>query len=104
MSLNLGNATMAACAALRTDASFAALRAGLADVAHQKIHAALDVPPEQRVEATSYARALRDVWLAIEAATLTVPQRQVALPKTRPGQPNPPGPPGAPSQPGAPGA
>lgn len=98
MSLNLGNSTMAACAALRTDASFAALRTGLADIAHQKIHAALDVPPDARVEATSYARALRDVWLAIEAATLTVPQRQVALPKNKPAQPSPP------SQPGAPGA
>lgn len=82
MSLNLGNDVSEAALALRADPHFAALRAGMAKVVNDKISQALDSPVEQRVEATAYARALRDVWVALEAGAQNVRANTVKLPRT----------------------
>lgn len=86
MSLNLGNEVMSAAQALRGDTNFAALRAAMVSVVHDKINGALESAPEHRVEATAYARALRDMWLALEAATQSVRVSTVKLPKPSVGQ------------------
>lgn len=83
MSLNLGTPTVQAAAALRPDPHFEQVRAGLAEVVQARVNAALDAPVEQRVEATAYARAIRDVWVALEAATLGVRPAAVATPRLK---------------------
>ena len=84
MSINLGNETMAAARALRFNEPFAALRLGLGQFAHKKMSTALDSAVDLRIEATAYARALRDVWVALESATLEIPQNGVERPQVPP--------------------
>lgn len=83
MGLNLGTACLAAARALRTDPNWAIIREQLGVAALDRMNAGLDSAPELRVEATAYARALRDLWLAFEAGTLEIHQRQVEKPRMR---------------------
>lgn len=83
MSINLGNEGLAAARALRMDANFAALRAAIGEFAWARMNASLEVPQELRVEATAYARAVRDLYVAIEAGTIDQPQRAVKVPRGR---------------------
>lgn len=80
MSLNLGDAATRAARTLCFNEGFTALRAGLGDLAQTKVNEAISSHPESRLEATAYARALRDVWVALEAAALGVRQQQVPQP------------------------
>jgi hypothetical protein len=68
MSVNLGNEALQGIGALRGDGNFTAFRNGLEEFAAARIHAALETAPDMRVEATAYARAIRDISIAIEAA------------------------------------
>ena len=81
MSINLGHEGLQAARALRMDPQFAVLRAAIGEFAWKKIEAALDAPPELRVEATAYARALRDLYVAIEAGATDQMQRNIKLPR-----------------------
>lgn len=84
MSINLGHEGLQAARALRMDPQFAVLRAAIGEFAWKKIEAALDAPPELRVETTAYARALRDLYVAIEAGATDQMQRNIKVP--RPGK------------------
>ena len=79
MSVNLGTEAMNAAARLRHDPDFIVVRKGLALFAGRSINMAIGAVPEMRVEATAYARALRDLWVALESAALQVPQTSMPL-------------------------
>lgn len=68
MSLNLGNDGINACMNLANNGDFIAFRDALLEQSRTLVNQALDVEPTRRDDAIGYARALRDVWLAIEAA------------------------------------
>lgn len=69
MSLNLGNEVMEAARALREYEPWAAIRDGLLEAARRSTNTALETAGERAGDAIGYARALRDVYLALEAAT-----------------------------------
>lgn len=81
--INLGTHGVEAARALRGDARWDTLRAALGQLALDKMHAALDSSVEHRVEATAYARALRDLWSAAESATLDINARLLQKPKLK---------------------
>jgi len=80
MSLNLQNDGIAAVKELRSHPAFAALRAVLAREANSKANAAIDAPHELQASACGYARALRDLYVALESAVQGVPQNKVTKP------------------------
>lgn len=80
MSLNLGTEGCQAARELRTVASWADLRTALHKLVVARMNTALDAPPELRVDQSAYARALRDVWMAFEAATNGEPIQRTAKP------------------------
>jgi len=69
LSLNLGNNACNACKNLSNSADFILFRDGLFERARDHMNQALDIEPSKRDDAIGYARALRDLWLAIEAAS-----------------------------------
>lgn len=82
MSLNLGNEGLNACANLGNQGDFVALRLALLEQVRTQMNQALDIEPTKRDDAIGYARALRDVWLALEAAATR--QKINAVPKPAP--------------------
>lgn len=68
MSLNLGNDAINACANLANAGDFVMFRDGLLERVRDLTNQALDTEPSKRDDAIGYARALRDLWMAIEAA------------------------------------
>lgn len=68
MSLNLGNDGVNACQNMANSGDFIAFRDALLEQSRVLMNQALDVEPARRDDAIGYARALRDVWVAIEAA------------------------------------
>lgn len=68
MSLNLGTEGVNACANLANAADFVLFRDALLERARDQMNQALDIEPAKRDDAIGYARALRDLWIAIEAA------------------------------------
>lgn len=80
MSLNIQNKGVEAARALQGSPDWAQLREAVRDLAREKTNASLDAPPELQASACGYARALRDLYIAFESATLTVPQNRVAKP------------------------
>lgn len=83
MSLNLGNDAMKACEALRANPDFQRLLAAIGPVVGARIELSLEVEPNVRVDATAYARGMRDVWVALQAATDQIQQRMVDKTKMR---------------------
>jgi hypothetical protein len=81
--LNLGNDGLATLRELRGNPHFARFQQLFADYVYARIQDAITTPVDQRIEATAYARALRDVWIAFESGVQDKPQRQVALPRKR---------------------
>lgn len=82
MSLNLGNEAIGACLNLANNGDFAMFRASLMEKVREQMNAALDCEAGKRDDAIGYARALRDLWLAIDAAATN--KRIQNLPKPSP--------------------
>lgn len=68
MSLNLGNEGVDACRRLRGNSDFEALHDKLAKLVNQTANAALECLDVTQADKAGYARALRDLWVAIESA------------------------------------
>lgn len=79
MSLNIGKGVEAA-RSLVHSAAWRDICEALREQARSRMNQALDAPPGNRDDAIGYARALRDVYVAFEAATLGVPHAQVKKP------------------------
>lgn len=77
MSLNLGTEGVNACANLGNSSDFVAFRAALLEVARVQMNQALDLATENSI---GYARAVRDLWLAVEAAATNQKIQQVKKP------------------------
>jgi hypothetical protein len=77
-SINLGNEGIQACRALRGLDQWDRFRAALGDAADKAVDQAIGSDPARRIEDTAYARGLRDLWIAIEAATTETHQKNVA--------------------------
>lgn len=75
--MNLGTVGVNALQELRGNPHFDKLRESVADAAHTALHNVLEVPAEARSEATGYARAVRDMWRAMESGATGVVQRAV---------------------------
>ena len=69
MSLNLGNEVIEAARALRELEPWAAIREGILEAARRSTNLALETAGERVGDAVGYARALRDLYLALESAT-----------------------------------
>ena len=80
MSLNFGNAACDAAARLRQHQDWQHIRDSIEDQARKYANAALDVDHALQAAACVYARALRDVFVALEAATHQVKHQQVKVP------------------------
>lgn len=81
--MNLGSVATDAALRLKNNPDWIAFKAGLEATAGALMNASLASPPEARLDATAYARAVRDVWIAVEAATTATGQRGVAKPGVR---------------------
>lgn len=77
MSLNIGTIGVDAVQALRINPDWTKLLDALSNVVRDRLHAALEAPPDFRVDATAYARALSDMHTALYAATKMVNPRQI---------------------------
>lgn len=76
MSINLGPEGCKAAAELQASPQFAAVVLSIKDQAQKAANAALDAPPEHLARQAGFARGLRDLYIALEAArTGTAPQR-----------------------------
>lgn len=80
MSLNIGNDGISAARDLRDSAPWKVLREALLEQSRRMMNAALDAQPGQRDDAVGYARALRDVYLSLEAATTGQAYQRVEKP------------------------
>lgn len=80
MSLNLGNVGCNAAHSLRSNPGWDELRAALRELASAKMNVALDAAPDNQATACGYARAMRDMWVALEAATAGVNPNSVKKP------------------------
>lgn len=90
MSLSIGQAATDAARVLSTDAGFTHILDWLHESASAKAVSALGAPVEHRIDATSYARALSDVYLALASAAAGVRQDRTSrprLPRVKPEQP-----------------
>lgn len=89
MSLNLGAAMVASLQNLSRHPDMTDLRAHLARLVSEKTHAAMESLREDRIEATAYARALRDFFVSVEVACLGIRHNQVEKPDVSPPIPEP---------------
>lgn len=80
MSIALNAKATEALKRLRTSDDFRDLFDNLGEIVRDKMNSALGAPVEHRVDQTAYARGLRDLWIAIEAATTNQQQRLVLKP------------------------
>jgi hypothetical protein len=83
MSLNLGNDGVAAIRDLANDPRFHLVRAALWDRASAMVNVAIEAQPGTRDDVCGYARALRDVCVAFEAAATGKSAREVQKPGPR---------------------
>lgn len=83
MSLNLGNEAIAAARMLHLSseqAAFQAVRDAILEQARKSMTTALECEHTSRSDAIGYARAFRDLYVALEAAATDVNQRLVEKP------------------------
>ena len=78
MSINLGTPAIEALGQLRTLEGWSVVMAAIEDITARRLHASLESAVGDRVDATAYARALHDVFVAFSAATQRVNPRAVA--------------------------
>ena len=74
--INLGTATNFA-KELRDSSDFRQFVEHFGDLAQRRMQDSLESPPDRRQDQTGYARALLDVWTALEAVMKNVQQAQV---------------------------
>jgi hypothetical protein len=80
MSINLGNEAIDAARELHQSGAaraFEHVRDGVLNASRHFMNAALDAGPEDRHMAVGYAKAVRDLYTALEAAAHGVQHRQV---------------------------
>jgi hypothetical protein len=75
--LNLQNDGIAAIRDLRMNPAWPVLMKVMATQSREHANRALDAPPELQASACGYARAVRDMYVALESATTDVPQQIV---------------------------
>lgn len=78
--MNLGNEAIEAARDLHQSGAtraFEQLRDGILNQSRYFMNQALDAGPDDRHMAVGYAKALRDLYVALEAAAHGVPHRQV---------------------------
>lgn len=80
MSINLGTEAIESLRTLRDSEAWAMFRAGLDEQLRKSMNAALDAPPDEREVALGYARALRDLHMALKSATEGVQLSRVDRP------------------------
>jgi hypothetical protein len=78
MSINFGQAAHEAAARLRVNPDFKLILEGIHEHARKRANEAIDVAHEFQASACGYARALRDVYVALEAAAQQIKPQQVA--------------------------
>lgn len=66
MSLNLGPPAFDAIQTIKHTREWQIIREGLQMAFEQAVHRSIEAPPEIRLDATGYARALRDIVVALE--------------------------------------
>jgi hypothetical protein len=80
MSLNIGTSACEAARRLNSNADWHLVLDGVAEQVRATMNRALDAAPENAQVALGYARALRDVYLALESATKEIPLQRVERP------------------------
>jgi hypothetical protein len=80
MSLNLGNEAINACREMSGNPNWETVRNVIFDLISRQHDTLIDVEPTHRLEAHAYIRGLRDLYVALESATTSKLQRQVARP------------------------
>jgi hypothetical protein len=84
MALNLGSAAFDAIQNLKNSRDWATFRAGLHEAMERQLYQALEVPPEQRQDATGYARGIADVIIALNLNEVGASANRHAKPKLNP--------------------
>lgn len=80
MSINLGPEGCKAAAELRVSVQFAVVVSAIKDQANKAANATLDAAPDQLARQAGYARALRDIFVALEAERTGTVQQKVKAP------------------------
>lgn len=80
MRLNLQNAGVQACKALSTNEHFIVFTQVIHDLAQEKANLALDASAENQPSSIGYARCMRDLFVAMVAASSSVPHNVVKVP------------------------
>jgi len=81
MSLNLGTEGVNAARNLANSGDFVVLLDAIMERADAAIHVALDMEGgSKRDDAIGYAKALRDIWIALQSARSGIPYRQTKKP------------------------
>ena len=83
MSLNFGSSAVEAMRGLRANADWKQIREAVLDQARKNANIALESMHGNPADACGYARALRDMYIAFESATMGVPVAQVTKPGTQ---------------------
>jgi hypothetical protein len=65
---------------LKNDERFATLVLAIKDLANKAANTALDAAPDQVLQKAGYARALRDIFIALEAERTGVIQQKIKAP------------------------
>lgn len=78
--MNLGTKGCEAARALGMSEHFAVVVTAFKDLANQTANSALDAPPAEQARACGYARAVRDAYVALEAARTGAHQTAVKKP------------------------
>lgn len=78
--MNLGTKGCEAARALSTSEQFVTIVQAIKDQANSAANSALDASHDQQSRQCGYARALRDLYVALESARAGVPQPQVKKP------------------------
>lgn len=80
MSLNLGNDALAALRSLRGSPDFRVLHEALGEQVRRYMNASLDMELGNLAVSVGYARALRDLYMALESGMLDQPINRVEKP------------------------
>lgn len=86
MSINLGNEGIAAARALAVSAEWVAIRRAFYEQMRKVFNIALESPPDLRADQVGYARAMRDMYMALESATTGDNQNHVEKPAPHAGK------------------
>lgn len=68
--MNLGNPAMEAITRLKDNPDWITILAGYGDAVTKLLNESVNVSPDMRTHATSYAAGARDTWVMFTAATL----------------------------------